>query len=123
MCAAWILPSPFVATLLVWGKIGDFGSIIAIYLMMDAKSHKPVTQAQLLDLIALLAQRLDAIVSNGLVLSEGADDYEVEKLRLKISQKQSDLSRLRQQLSKVRSIISRKRQLEKQRHNKSHSEH
>ena len=82
---------------------------------MNTIQDQPISQEQLLDLLAYLASKLEDIVSNGLVLSETAEDYEVEKVRLKISQKQGEIQRLRQQLTKLRSIISRRKQLDRQR--------
>jgi len=90
---------------------------------MNTIPNQPISQEQLLDLLALLASKLDAIVSNGLILSETAEDYELEKIRLKISQKQGEIQRLRQQLTKLRAIISRRKQVERQRAKSNSSHH
>jgi hypothetical protein len=100
------------------GKIGGFVIVTTIYSTMNSIANAPISQEQLLDLLALLAAKLDAIVSNGLILSENADDYEAEKIRLKISQKQGEIARLRQQMAKVKNYITRRKRLEKQRHGK-----
>ena len=85
--------------------------------MTTRPQSQPVTKDQLLAILDLLASRIEAIFDEGMVL-ENADDYEMEKTRMKIAAKQDEIRRLRQLLTKTRGIISRRRELEKERQRK-----
>jgi hypothetical protein len=81
--------------------------------------YEPVTKNQLLDLIDLLSRKIESVFSDGFLengfLTETADEYEVEKVRLKIQAKQDEIRKLRQLLMKARNVITRRREFEKQR--------
>ena len=77
----------------------------------------PYSQEQLLDLLAAIAKKMEIITANGLVLGEGADEYEAEKLRSKIATHQAQVASLRQQLAKVRAYIKRQKELQRKARN------
>ena len=88
---------------------------------MTTTPQPPVTrdEAELIfRLLDVITSEIHRLYDSGMVLDESVDDYELEKLRGKISQKQGEMARLRQMLVKTRAYIARRKSLERKRHSK-----
>ena len=76
--------------------------------------NQPVTKAQLLDILDLLARRIEEIFTDGIILSEG-DSEQMLAAKAKLNRRQSDIKNIRKLIQNLRHQQPRKREAEKQR--------